>query len=643
MGDAFDPDRSHMKEMPRLLVRRNCSREEMSTEHYCDWTGNEEHREPYPCREESYWLSERRGRRMSENMKQVWGRRLRGIGPCREAFGGRRRRMMRGKYMIHYKDLKKKEEDTHRYRYLLQPDYHSRCNRCELKSFLAQVSEHRVWCPSNRCCCVSRSKGRVSVTARGCESTKRLARCRRFPSKLLGYRLYQSSSRSAEDWSYIWKDCILLVLQIVQLWLFVQLQCFRSVVRILGWTSLLVDYQSVKMSESAGNGGDSGGSTRSTSSVPVQGTPSLSGIVSGSAAAVLLQMPWSSNKDSGLPFFNGKNVTRFLNEFDRLAAHHRLTDEERAESVVRFCGADQEYLVRNMPEHKQRDWSKLKEEMLREWEDDDEEQMMLTIPFLEALAQKERGKEDDIRLYLRQFKIGADHLIKTNQQSSYQCGRLFLQGMPEQFRRKIVKDLKINHRKPQTVEFEKIYKKGVECWESEYNSSYFNNSPSIRTFTNLVERRETNPSVMRAKERKERRQGEEGKVSATSNVASSLPQAESKELQPQQQLPKNYEEQLVRQFEKLALPISAAVEGLNRAVKAMTASAVGGTQTGAQGECSGGECGHDHSQGAQGGRRGMSCYFCGGPHLRNACPDLKPWFDRGLIHINGMGNITLGP
>ena len=119
MGDAFDPDRSHMKEMPRLLVRRNCSREEMSTEHYCDWTGNEEHREPYPCREESYWLSERRGRRMSENMKQVWGRRLRGIGPCREAFGGRRRRMMRGKYMIHYKDLKKKEEDTHRYRYLL--------------------------------------------------------------------------------------------------------------------------------------------------------------------------------------------------------------------------------------------------------------------------------------------------------------------------------------------------------------------------------------------------------------------------------------------------------------------------------------------------------------------------------------------
>ena len=39
----------------------------------------------------------------------------------------------------------------------------------------------------------------------------------------------------------------------------------------------------------------------------------------------------------------------------------------------------------------------------------------------------------------------------------------------------------------------------------------------------------------------------------------------------------------------------------------------------------------------------MSYYFYGGPHLRNTCPDLKPWFNRGLIYINGMGNITLGP
>ena len=75
-------------------------------------------------------------------------------------------------------------------------------------------------------------------------------------------------------------------------------------------------------------------------------------MISGNAAAVLLQMPWSSNKDSGLPFFNGKNMTRFLEEFDRLVAHHRLSEESRAESVVRFYSADQEYLVRNIPKHK---------------------------------------------------------------------------------------------------------------------------------------------------------------------------------------------------------------------------------------------------------------------------------------------------
>ena len=51
-------------------------------------------------------------------------------------------------------------------------------------------------------------------------------------------------------------------------------------------------------------------------------------------------MSWSSSKDSGLLFFNGKNVTRFLEEFDRLAAHHRLSEGNRAKSVIRFYGGD---------------------------------------------------------------------------------------------------------------------------------------------------------------------------------------------------------------------------------------------------------------------------------------------------------------
>ena len=48
-----------------------------------------------------------------------------------------------------------------------------------------------------------------------------------------------------------------------------------------------------------------------------------------------------------------------------LAAHHCLSEEGRAESVVRFCGADQEYLVRNMPEHKQKDWKRLREDLCK--------------------------------------------------------------------------------------------------------------------------------------------------------------------------------------------------------------------------------------------------------------------------------------
>ena len=80
-----------------------------------------------------------------------------------------------------------------------------------------------------------------------------------------------------------------------------------------------------------------------------------------------------------------------------------------------------------------------------------------------------------------------------------------MKGLLESFRRRIIKDLKVDHRKPVTINFEKIYKKGTKCWELEHNVGYFNDSPSSRSLVDLVEKRETNPSAVRAKERRERR------------------------------------------------------------------------------------------------------------------------------------------
>ena len=108
-----------------------------------------------------------------------------------------------------------------------------------------------------------------------------------------------------------------------------------------------------------------------------------------------------------------------------------------------------------------------------------------------------------------------------------------MKGLLESFRRKIIKDLKIDHRKPETVKFEGIYKKGVDCWESEYNSSHFNNSPSSRTFVNLVEKREVNPSAVRAKERKERREGDAAGGPTGSATSSARTQTREVQSQPQ--------------------------------------------------------------------------------------------------------------
>ena len=65
--------------------------------------------------------------------------------------------------------------------------------------------------------------------------------------------------------------------------------------------------------------------------------------------AVLNQMPFSSSADTGLPYFTGRNVTRFLEEFELLCDKAYKDYKSRYIFVVQYYDTTYREIIREIP------------------------------------------------------------------------------------------------------------------------------------------------------------------------------------------------------------------------------------------------------------------------------------------------------
>jgi len=173
-------------------------------------------------------------------------------------------------------------------------------------------------------------------------------------------------------------------------------------------------------------------------------------------------MPWGTSGNDGLPFFDGRNVSRFLEEFDAFCDLYGLEENKRGETAVRFTSEDEKDRIRGLDEYEEKSWTKLKEKLRKEYRAKDEEQQMLTPQYLLALSRRDRGRKNDLQLYLQQFKKAAKKLIKSGAETQYSCCRLFVNSLPEHFKDKIVAKQGLDPEDPASADFDKCYEHAVK-------------------------------------------------------------------------------------------------------------------------------------------------------------------------------------
>ena len=85
----------------------------------------------------------------------------------------------------------------------------------------------------------------------------------------------------------------------------------------------------------------------------------------------------------------------------------------RLKKVLEYCEDDIAWEIEGFATWEEKNWDKLKAEMMHEWRREDTEQLMYTRIFLEEYVRKPRGK-DGLKHYYRQYDRIAKVLVVRN-------------------------------------------------------------------------------------------------------------------------------------------------------------------------------------------------------------------------------------
>ena len=132
----------------------------------------------------------------------------------------------------------------------------------------------------------------------------------------------------------------------------------------------------------------------------------------------------------GAPYFDGQNITDFLNRYEDLCYDFRLSEAEKVRRLPRYCEIIIAQSIEIIEHWIKRDWTRLRKTLLEEYKQNDIAQEMHSRRFLEAYKNKHRDPSDDIRQYCRRFRAVSDNLFKAKKIDETTRVTWFIQGLP---------------------------------------------------------------------------------------------------------------------------------------------------------------------------------------------------------------------
>lgn len=132
--------------------------------------------------------------------------------------------------------------------------------------------------------------------------------------------------------------------------------------------------------------------------------------------------------------FTGKDVTEFLEDYDRQADNGGLSDEMRVSVLPDYIGDEDRSIARIVKlfaGYKEKDWAKLKANMKEYWADEDTAVKMGKRSYLQAFIHKCVNNPPSLTEYYTHFHATAEACVANKQVPQEELGFLFYRGLPK--------------------------------------------------------------------------------------------------------------------------------------------------------------------------------------------------------------------
>ena len=340
--------------------------------------------------------------------------------------------------------------------------------------------------------------------------------------------------------------------------------------------------------------------------------------------------PFPEPGTPGAPYFSGSDITDFLSRFQRLGKKHGITEGELIEMLPDYCERGKRSRIRAQAAYAKRDWEELKTQLSSAFQAQDSHQHLYSRRFLKEYRKIERGEDDDLEAYSAMFKNMLDNLKLRKLMSEVERTELFLEGLPERTKAKVMKKLSVDPESPDTMKFDAICALVTKEAQEAKRRNMVGGLVNKEAVRELIQQQEvplesdhivvrtdgTLPSAPRklpgiGGEKKEMKfvKKEGTKKTGESGTDSKL-------------------DALTKQMESLVLAVNTIKE--DQAVLKQNRPFIARRPDGAPAP-------------AFPGRMGWNCFGCGGTgHSIFSCPEIGELCEKGIIHRDNQGRLCWG-
>ena len=163
----------------------------------------------------------------------------------------------------------------------------------------------------------------------------------------------------------------------------------------------------------------------------------------------------------GVPRFNGKNISRFIRDYEGMCRRYYVGEERRLACLPDYCEDIYAEAIQVMPELKHGEWKGLVNRLRAEYRADDYYRRIETRDFVEAFVRKSAEQPGDLRHYMHDFTTISAKAVAAGNLTEQEKGWWFMRGLPIKFRRHALEKTGAIADEPSTLVFERL-KEAVE-------------------------------------------------------------------------------------------------------------------------------------------------------------------------------------